>query len=167
MLGFGGILALFGRLSGVPQGGGFWLRVRLAIRSPRESGLAQIDIHVTDVIAIDEVGCVPLAELGAEFLFQIIAELLSDITHDTRRDLGHVSQRAAGESKESEVHREAQSVGWSTMTIDDVRVAVSQRVETPEVALGQIRRDACERVALFSGEQAWCLGYHSTGSVWE
>ena len=27
-----------------------------------------------DVIAIDEVGYVPLAELGAEFLFQVIAE---------------------------------------------------------------------------------------------
>jgi DNA replication protein DnaC len=27
-----------------------------------------------DLIAIDEVGCVPLAQVGAEFLFQVIAE---------------------------------------------------------------------------------------------
>jgi DNA replication protein DnaC len=27
-----------------------------------------------DVIALDEVGYVPLAEIGAEFLFQVIAE---------------------------------------------------------------------------------------------
>jgi hypothetical protein len=59
------------------------------------------------------------------------------------------------------VHREAQSIGWSTMTIDDLQVAIRQRVEAVEVALGQSRRDTHKRIALIRGEEPRRLGYHA------
>jgi hypothetical protein len=46
------------------------------------------------------------------------------------------------------MHGEAQTVGWSTMTIDDLQVAGRQRVEAPQVTLGEIGGDAHERIAL-------------------
>jgi len=39
-----------------------------------DSGLERAMVNDYDVIALDEVGYVPLAEIGAEFLFQVIAE---------------------------------------------------------------------------------------------
>jgi hypothetical protein len=96
---------------------------------------------------------------------RIDAKLLSDVLDNPRRHFGYVGQRAAGKSEHSEMDGEAQPVGGSTMAIDDVQVAARQRIEATESTLRQIRRDAHERVALFSGEQARRLGYHATRSA--
>jgi hypothetical protein len=60
---------------------------------------------------------------------------------------------------------EAQPIGWSTMAVDDLQVAVGQGIEATQVALGQVGGDAHERIALFGGEQARRLGYHAARSV--
>ena len=64
-----------------------------------------------DLIAIDEVGYVPLAEVGAEFLFQVVAEraeraavVLTTNLPFSRVDPGH-SQRAAVQSAARSNHR--------------------------------------------------------------
>src|SRR5215469_15244468 len=61
--------------------------------------------------------------------------------------------------------REAQSIDWSTMAINDLQVAVGERVETAEFTLRQVGGDTYERIPLFGGEQAWGLGYHAANSA--
>jgi hypothetical protein len=94
----------------------------------------------------------------------IDADLLGDVLDDPRRHLGHVSERATRESEQSEAHCKAQTVDWSTVTIDDPQVAIRQCVEAAEITLGQIGGNAYERIPLLGGEQARGLGYHAAAN---
>src|SRR5438128_9096808 len=76
----------------------------------------------------------------------IDVNLLGDVLDDTLRYLGHISKGAAGESGQSEMDSEAETVGGSTMPTDDLKITGRQRVEAAEVTFGQISGDAHERV---------------------
>jgi hypothetical protein len=54
----------------------------------------------------------------------IDTNLLGDVLDDPLGHFGNVGQSAARKSEQSEMNGEAQSVGWSTTTIDELQVAV-------------------------------------------
>jgi len=88
------------------------------------------------LVEVLEDGVVALAVLLEDGWIDV--NLLGDVLDDTLGYLGHVSKGAAGESEQSEMDSEAETVGGSTMPTDDLEITGRQRVEAAEVTFGQI-----------------------------